>query len=34
MGRSEAWKLMRWKTGHGETPGMRRAAVSFLKKHL
>jgi hypothetical protein len=33
-GAPQAWKLIRYDTGHGETPEMRREALQFLDKWL
>ena len=34
QGCPDAWRLIRYDTGHGETPAMRRETLAFLKKHL
>jgi len=34
LGHPEAWRLVRYGTGHGETPAMRREATEYLKRHL
>jgi hypothetical protein len=33
-GKPQAWKMMRWDVGHGETPEMRVEAMAFLERWL